>query len=179
MRNSTGDFKVKGTLTKLSVHCLIEPSKWTDTANAEALNAAHTLCEFYGFQEEKEQLRTELRVFHSSYTCSQKSAHVILETFKEFDAHIVFPTLFKLLKIFATLPVSTATVERSFSKVKFVKIKLCNVCGQEQLSDLLLLAIEKDIPIIKDEVIKIFQDIVPNKKGFAVKGTGKYQNVKQ
>ncbi len=60
-----------------------------------------------------------------------------------------------------------------------MKIKLCNVCGQEQLSDLLLLAIEKDIPIIKDEIIKIFQDIVPNKKGFAVKGTGKYQNVKQ
>ncbi len=76
----------------------------------------------------------------------------------------MFPTLFKLLKIFATLPVSTATVERSFSKLKLVKTKLRNVCGQERLSDLLLFANEKDIPIIKDEVIKIFQDMVPNRK---------------
>ncbi|XDV11295.1 hypothetical protein PO909_000266 [Leuciscus waleckii] len=59
---------------------------------------------------------------------------------------------------------TTATAERSFSKLKLVKTKLRNVCGQERLSDLLLLAIEEDIPIIKDEVIKIFQDMVPNRK---------------
>uniref|UniRef100_A0A8C1LI83 HAT C-terminal dimerisation domain-containing protein n=1 Tax=Cyprinus carpio TaxID=7962 RepID=A0A8C1LI83_CYPCA len=127
-------FKGKGNTDKIvmSLHCLIEPSKWKDTANAEALNAAHTFCEFYGFQEEEEQLLTELRVFHSSYTCSQISSHAILETFKDFEAHIVFPTFFKLLKIFATLPVSTASTERSFSKLKLLKTKLRNACGQEK-----------------------------------------------
>uniref|UniRef100_A0A8C2E6A8 HAT C-terminal dimerisation domain-containing protein n=1 Tax=Cyprinus carpio TaxID=7962 RepID=A0A8C2E6A8_CYPCA len=135
-------FKGKGNTDKIvmSLHCLTEPSKWKDTANAEALNAAHTFCEFYGFQEEEEQLLTELRVFHSSYTCSQISSHAILETFKDFEAHIVFPTFFKLLKIFATLPVSTASTERSFSKLKLLKTKLRNACGQERLNDHLLLS---------------------------------------
>ena len=88
----------------------------------------------------------------------------MFEIFKEHNAHIIFPTLFKLTKIYATLPVSTATVERSFSKLKLVKTRLRNQCGQEQLSDLLLLSIEKDIPIDKEEVLKIFIEMAPTRR---------------
>jgi Gpi18-like mannosyltransferase len=81
----------------------------------------------------------------------------ILSVVKENNAHLVFPNLTELLKTYGTLPVSTATVERSFSKLKLVKTKLCTLCTEERLSELLLLAIEKDIHINLSEVIDIFQ----------------------
>ena len=83
----------------------------------------------------------------------------ILSVVKENNAHLVFPNLTELLKTYGTLPVSTATVERSFSKLKLVKTKLCTLCTEERLSELLLLAIEKDIPINLSEVIDIFQSM--------------------
>ena len=83
----------------------------------------------------------------------------ILSVVKENNAHLVFPNLTELLKTYGTLPVSTATVERSFSKLKLVKTKLRTLCTEERLSELLLLAIEKDIPINLSEVIDIFQSM--------------------
>ncbi len=59
--------------------------------------------------------------------------------------------------MYAKLPVSTSTVERSFSKLKLVKSSLRSLCNEERLSDLLLLSIERDIPINREEVIQIFK----------------------
>lgn len=134
-----------------------------DVSGSQGEDTARTLCAFYGLQGEEANLQTELRVFHAVYKC-QKTVTAMLEVFKENNADIIFPTLFKLTKIYATLPVSTATVERSFSKLKLVKTRLRNQCGQERLSDLLLLAIEKDIEINKHEVLKIFVDMTPNRR---------------
>ncbi len=69
----------------------------------------------------------------------------------------------ELLKTYGTLPVSTATVEHSFSKLKLVKTKLRSLCKEERLSELLLLAIEKDIPINENDVIDIFRDMTNRK----------------
>ena len=55
-----------------------------------------------------------------------------------------FDQLIKLLRIALTLPVSTASNERFFSVLKRVKSYLRTSCGQERLSDLLLLAVESE-----------------------------------
>lgn len=120
----------------MSLQRLTDPEQWKDIVR---------ICEFYGLQGEETNLQTELRVFHASYKSPKRTVTSMLEVFKENNANIIFPTVFKLIKIYSTLPVSTATVERSFSKMKLVKSRLRNQCGQERLSDLLLLAIEKDI----------------------------------
>ena len=146
----------------MSLQRLIDPEQWKDIG--QGFDTAHSLCEFYGLQGEDTNLQTELRVFHPSYKCPKRTVKSMLEIFKEHDAHIIFPTLFKFIRIYATLPVSTATVERSFSKLKLVKTRLRNQCGQERLSDLLLLSIEKDIPIDKEEVLKIFIEMAPTRR---------------
>ena len=145
----------------MSLQRLTDPEQWKDIG--QGVDTAHLLCEFYGLQGEETNLQTELRVFHASYKCPKRTVKSMLEVFKENNANIIFPTLFKLIKIYATLPVSTATVERSFSKLKLVKSRLRNQCGQERLSELLLLAIEKDIGIDKKEVLKIFVEMAPNR----------------
>ena len=141
-----------------ALHCLTVPENWkTAQIPTEALQAVKKLCQFYNIEEE-DKLQTELKVFHTSYSCPLPiSVTSILSVVKENNAHLVFPNLTELLKTYGTLPVSTATVERSFSKLKLVKTKLCTLCTEERLSELLLLAIEKDIHINLSEVIDIFQ----------------------
>jgi hypothetical protein len=56
-----------------------------------------------------------------------------------------FPNLFIVLRIFLTLPVSVASGERSFSKLKLIKTYLRTSMTQERFNDLGLLAIEKEL----------------------------------
>ena len=57
----------------------------------------------------------------------------------------LFPNISTLLKIYATLPVSTATRERSFSSLKFLKNYLHSTMCEERLNGLALAYIHKDM----------------------------------
>ncbi|XP_050537765.1 52 kDa repressor of the inhibitor of the protein kinase-like [Daktulosphaira vitifoliae] len=67
-----------------------------------------------------------------------------------------FPNVSFLLKILATLPVSTSTPERSFSTLKRLKKFLRNSFGQERLTGLALLSVHRQIKINPDDVIDSF-----------------------
>lgn len=53
----------------------------------------------------------------------------------------LFPNVYRLLKILATIPVTTCSAERSFSTMKRVKNYLRNRTGHERLSSLILLSV--------------------------------------
>lgn len=57
----------------------------------------------------------------------------------------LFPNVCIALRIFLTLPVTVASAERSFSKLKLIKNHLRSTMGQERLSSLSLLSIESDL----------------------------------
>ena len=64
------------------------------------------------------------------------------------------PALFRILQIFATLPITTATSERSFSTLKRIKTYLRNTMGEERVTGLALIAIhERSIVLQTDEII--------------------------
>ena len=66
----------------------------------------------------------------------------------------LMPALFRILQIFATLPITTATSERSFSTLKRIKTYLRNTMGEERLTGLALIAIhERSIHLQTDEII--------------------------
>jgi len=67
-----------------------------------------------------------------------------------------FTEIFKLLKIYLSIPVTSAGAERSFSCLKRLKTWLRNNMGQVRLSDLILLNIES-------ETDKIIYDFCNNK----------------
>ena len=54
----------------------------------------------------------------------------------------LLPNLHKLAAIHLTLPVSTASVERSFSHMKQIKTRPRNGKGEQSLSNLMKVAIE-------------------------------------
>ena len=57
------------------------------------------------------------------------------------DMHDVFPNVSTLYKLFMTLPVSSATAERSFSRLKLIKSYLRSTMSESRLTNLALLSI--------------------------------------
>lgn len=69
-----------------------------------------------------------------------------------------FPNIFKLLHVLAILPVTTATVERSFSTLRFLKTYLRNTTGQDRLTGLALLYIHRHVKVTNSEIITLFAE---------------------
>ena len=72
----------------------------------------------------------------------------------------LFPEMFKLLDILLTLPVGTASVERSFSQMKLVKTRLRNRITDDNLARLMHIAIEgPELTVVDfDKVLDIFKE---------------------
>lgn len=67
-----------------------------------------------------------------------------------------YPHIHSLLQIFASLPVSTATPERTFSAMKILKTYLRSRLTDENMQGLSMAYIHKDIPIDINKVIDHF-----------------------
>lgn len=68
----------------------------------------------------------------------------------------VFPNIHNILKLCATLPVTVATPERSFSTLKRIKTNIRNSTGEDRLNGLATLSIHREIKIGPEEVIDKF-----------------------
>ncbi|KAL4104419.1 hypothetical protein QTP88_019720 [Uroleucon formosanum] len=64
----------------------------------------------------------------------------------------IFPTLYITLQILCTLPVSSTTPERTFSKLKIVKNRLRTTISQDRLKQLMIISCEFDIDIDYNQV---------------------------
>ena len=77
----------------------------------------------------------------------------IVESLKLCHKLQTYPNIEALLKILATLPVSTCTAERSFSALKHVKSYLRATMTEKRLNGLAALYIHKDLILNKEAVI--------------------------
>lgn len=80
----------------------------------------------------------------------------------------IFPNVFVALRILLTLPISVASGERSFSKLKIIKNYLRSTICQDRLSGLATLAIENQIlnTIDTDSILKDFAKLKARKVCF-------------
>lgn len=65
----------------------------------------------------------------------------------------LYPTIHRCLKIGATLPVSVASGERSFSCLRRLKTYLRNKTGEERLNGMALLNVYRDVEVTCEEII--------------------------
>lgn len=83
----------------------------------------------------------EFITYQSSATSNCGSiAKSALDVLGECDV-MIFPHMHKLLKMLITLPVTTATGQRSFSSLKRLKTYIRNYIGQAKLNGLALMNI--------------------------------------
>ena len=67
-----------------------------------------------------------------------------------------FPQTLKMITNAITMPISQVTCERSFSKMKIIKNYLRNSMSHERLSDLTVIAVQRDFDINYERVIDKF-----------------------
>ncbi|XP_020263417.1 uncharacterized protein LOC109839403 [Asparagus officinalis] len=110
-----------------------------------------------GFQKniDLNDMFSELRVLQKTLPDVSKTAAQILEFVKSADC---YPNVLIAYRILLTLPVTVASAERSFSKLKLIKTYLRSTLLQERLNDLAILCIEKDMleKIDMDSIIDDF-----------------------
>lgn len=89
--------------------------------------------------------------------CSMKNVYKIVH---DNNLASVFSVLHTALKIALILPVSSASTERVFSKLKIVKSRLRTTMTENRLEDLLIISCERDISevIDHDKILKSFAE---------------------
>lgn len=94
------------------------------------------------------------------------SVHKWLDWLKQYGRHDIFKNFFHCLKMFVTIPVTSCSCERSFSKLSIVKNKLRNTMSQERLDALLFLFVEQELltGIDLNDVIDEFKHLLPSNR---------------
>ncbi|KAH1234100.1 hypothetical protein GmHk_09G026391 [Glycine max] len=92
---------------------------------------------------------------------SLKGIKNLSEKLVETGRHIVYPSVYLLLKLAMIFPVVTSTVEKAFSTMKIVKNRLCNQLRDAWMNDCLVTYIEKDVfnKIDNELIIHRFQNM--------------------
>ncbi|CAF2156765.1 unnamed protein product [Rotaria magnacalcarata] len=67
-----------------------------------------------------------------------------------------FPNTMLMIKAALTIPVSSSTCERVFSKMKLIKTRIRTTMADKRLSDLCILSIERDFQMDYEQVIDQF-----------------------
>ncbi|PKU84951.1 hypothetical protein MA16_Dca026983 [Dendrobium catenatum] len=85
----------------------------------------------------------------------------LAETMIQNNKDILYPLVFKLLKLTLVLLAATARVERVFSAMAIIKTRLRNRIGDQWMNDILLAYIEKEILdcIENDGIVNLFQNM--------------------
>uniref|UniRef100_A0A0A9AXX2 HAT C-terminal dimerisation domain-containing protein n=1 Tax=Arundo donax TaxID=35708 RepID=A0A0A9AXX2_ARUDO len=83
----------------------------------------------------------------------------------ETNKHLRHDVVYRLLKLVLVLPVATASVERVFSSMNYVKNKLRNKMGDQYLNDCLVTFIEREffLQAKESDIINRFQDMKERK----------------
>jgi hypothetical protein len=151
-------------------------SSFNPRDNFRAFNAdcLHRLASEYYADDfnalELEDLKFEL-IHYKNYVTSTttfedvSNTAELLQRLVSSNKHEQFSLVTRLLTLVLTLPVSTSSVERSFSSMSFVKNLMRNRMRSDWLNALLLLKIEADVAndISDDEIISRFQIMGPRR----------------
>ncbi|XP_052625693.1 uncharacterized protein LOC111912614 [Lactuca sativa] len=103
----------------------------------------------YFDDSERAQLNGQLDIYYHSLLHDERFfnlngiadlSRLLVKTGK----HLSFPLVYRLLKLALVLPVATATVERCFSAMKFLKTDLRNRIGDNFMNGALVCSVEKE-----------------------------------
>ena len=118
-------------------------------SNREIMEMASELCGIYKADLDKDIFPRELVLFRKqmgeAISSSKTIKQLVMSAFCDNSSIAsTFQEVFTAYVLFLTLPVTTATPERTFSKLKLIKNYLRSQMSQDRLSDLSLLSIEKE-----------------------------------
>ena len=145
---------------------VLQPSRFNMNLE-DGLKHIDRLCSFYDLDCSATKSQYQLLLHHeAATTCT--TAYEVLQLLRRSRLHSVYPNLHQLYRLMATIPVTTATCERSFSKLALIKNQLRSTMGQKRLEGLMILSVESDITecLSFEDVIKRFSVMAPRRSNF-------------
>ncbi|CAH2100958.1 unnamed protein product [Euphydryas editha] len=134
--------------------------KYRSDFPSEALDS---LLSIYANHFDKETLKNQLICLYTSPELQERNAFDLIDFINENSLEDAFPQLLKLAHLLVTIPATSSSAERAFSSLKRIHTYLRNTQDQERLSDLSMIAIEKQLlvelkcsPTFYSDVIKAF-----------------------
>ncbi|KAF0749389.1 Uncharacterized protein FWK35_00024052 [Aphis craccivora] len=114
------------------------------------------------------ELYKELQLIISNLPDFIKDAKQLIKYIIENNLQEIYPNVYITVRIMLIIPVSTASAERSFSKLKIIKNYLRNTMTQERLSALAVLFIETKIAnnLNYEDILKTFSEAKSRKVHF-------------
>lgn len=117
--------------------------------------ALQPLLDVYGKFVDENKVYTEYEIWQQTWKNSDEKPKSIITALEKCKKQL-FPNIHTLLRICATLPITTASGERSFSTLKRLKTYLRSTMSEERLSSLALINVHKEIEIAPEDVINKF-----------------------
>ena len=115
-----------------------------------------------------DKMNLKIQLEHYEYNVVQHPEFKSLSTISDLSQWLVstrkatiFPLVYRIIVLVLTLPVSTATTERSFSAMRIVKTRLRNKMEDEFLTDSLIMYIEREIAekLSIESIVNEFRDM--------------------
>ena len=106
---------------------------------------------------DRDDFRAEVHRWSLRWAMAAHRPASVCDTIKCTNPHL-YPSIFKVLVALLTIPVSTATAERSFSCLKRLKTYLRSTMGQTRLQNLAILHSHSGIDVNEETVINVFAD---------------------
>jgi len=146
----------------------LTPSMILDSEESELIKTAYDFVQFYQNDISSDFPRQLLSLKENLKNMKLKTIRDLSDFLLENDLCSVYSDIMTACIIFLTLPVTVASAERSFSKLKLIKNYLRISIGQERLSHIAVLNIEKNKTkeLNIDKIIDDFAHIKARKKNF-------------
>jgi len=128
-----GDLQERFADHNCAVYCLstIIPA-FVNQYAFDALLLAVEMCQAF-IDDSHDKLRAEFELWKQRWHAAAEQSKTALDAYTACNASL-YPNLSILLKVLVTLPVTTATAERSFSTLKRLKTYLRSSMGDERLT---------------------------------------------
>ena len=99
----------------------------------------------------------------NKFKCRKLTINNVLKFMRANDMCSIYPSLSTLYHIFLTLPISSASVQRSLSRLKLIKSYLRSTMTENRLSGLAFLSIERQFAteLDYDKVMDYFSKMKP------------------
>ena len=113
-------------------------------SRSPSINNIQTVSNFYGMESEMLSSESQsLKTYDCGDPCQRKNAAVMVKTMHQNGLHDILPVLYKVTSILATIPATSCSTERSFSALRGIKTFLRSTMGQDRLSSIAVINIER------------------------------------
>ena len=145
---------------KLLFLSLLDPQHFQTYRRKFPQTAFSSVTQSHGALFDLPRLKTELTVTYAMTDFEGKSPADLLDFLRSKELSESLGQLYALACLAVTIPVSNASVERSFSALKRIKTYARNMTGQTRLSALASISIEKDLLLELKRTYKLYNQVI-------------------